>query len=145
MFSYLFTVRGSWSKTPLSCLSAFPCFFGCPHFCGNLPTSAMTSVVVWAPSLLQAAPHFYMCFLTSVVISSRWGVSPLPWAPSLSRFCLSQCLLRLRRPGTPRGADFVLGNHWQSDGHSLPDSPVPSLVVTCSGSSPSPTISASRF
>lgn len=57
-FHCLFTV-GVHGKNPHYLVSAFPCFFGCPHFCGNPPTSGMTPLLLWLcghPSLLQVAP-----------------------------------------------------------------------------------------
>lgn len=64
--------------TAISSVS-LPCFFGCPRFCGNPPTSAMT---LWlcgtltssgSPPLLHVLPHFRGHILLSVSVPTSVG------------------------------------------------------------------------
>ena len=136
-------------KTPLFGLSASPRFFGCHTSVGTLLLLQWLHYFcgcVGNPSLLQEAPHFCMCSLPSVVISSCLWVSPLLWAPRHCRVCFSERLAMTEKARNSKRCRLLsckitsslMSIQWQT-------CPAPSLLVPCGGFLPFPTISAGHF
>lgn len=122
--------------------SAIPRFFRRTHFCGNPPTSASTSLLLWlcwqlltsacASPLLWSHPHVCEC-------------PPPLWAPTAGSICLSERLLWLSRQEVQETQTFSCKTSSSLISICWRTHPVPWLLMSCSGFSQFPTISAGHI